>query len=107
MKTEGKQRGMQSAVAIAYQSGDAAPKIVAKGSGLIAEQIIERAIEHGVFVHESKELLSLLMEIDLDRQVPPALYRAIAELLAWLYHVELAQKTGGAAPDSLPLPIDL
>jgi flagellar biosynthesis protein len=69
----------------------AAPKVVAKGKGLVAEQIIERARDAGVFVHESKELVALLMDVDLDRQIPPALYRAIAELLAWLYHIESAQ----------------
>jgi flagellar biosynthesis protein len=76
----------------------AAPKVVAKGQGLVAEQIIERAREAGVFVHESKELVSLLMEVDLDRQIPPALYRAIAELLAWLYYIESAQTTDQAYP---------
>ncbi len=78
----------QHAVALAYQTGDLAPKVVAKGSGLIAEQIIERAKEHGVFVHESKELVALLMQVDLDDRIPPALYRAVAELLAWLYRLE-------------------
>jgi flagellar biosynthesis protein len=86
----------QNAVALAYGAGDGAPKVVAKGQGLVAEQIIERAREAGVFVHESKELVSLLMEVDLDRQIPPALYRAIAELLAWLYYIESAQTTDGA-----------
>jgi flagellar biosynthesis protein len=38
------------------------------------------------------------MGVDLDREIPPALYRAIAELLAWLYHIESAQKHGGPAP---------
>lgn len=88
----------QSAVALAYRDGDPAPKVVAKGKGLVAGQIIDRAREAGVFVHESKELVALLMEIDLDRQIPPALYRAIAELLAWLYHIESAQKNGEALP---------
>jgi flagellar biosynthesis protein len=72
--------------------------VVAKGSGLIADQIIARAQEHGVFVHESKELVALLMNVDLDRQIPPALYRAIAELLAWLYHIESRQN------NSVPMP---
>ena len=90
--------GQQNAVALAYREGEAAPKVVAKGKGLIAEQIMARAQEAGVFVHESKELVSLLMEVDLDRQIPPALYRAIAELLAWLYHVETAQGARGSAP---------
>lgn len=84
-----------SAVALAYQSGDSAPRIVAKGRGLIAEQIIERAKEHGVAIHESKELVALLLQVELDDNIPPALYRAVAELLAWLYRVEAAQQRGG------------
>lgn len=81
-------KSVQNAVALAYQTGDAAPKVVAKGKGLIAEEIIARAKEHGVHVHQSKELVSLLMKVDLDRDIPPALYRAVAELLAWLYHID-------------------
>ncbi|MFC0253115.1 EscU/YscU/HrcU family type III secretion system export apparatus switch protein [Massilia consociata] len=91
-------KGRPSAVALAYGSGDPAPKVVAKGQGLVAEQIMQRAREAGVFVHESKELVGLLMRVDLDREIPPALYRAIAELLAWLYHIESAQKHGGPIP---------
>lgn len=90
----------QNAVALAYQEGDGAPKVVAKGKGVVAQQIISRAQEAGVFVHESKELVALLMDVDLDRQIPPALYRAIAELLAWLYYVDSAKGRG----DPLPMP---
>jgi flagellar biosynthesis protein len=82
---------LQNAVALAYLTGDSAPKVVAKGRGLIAEEIIARAKEHGVFVHESKELVALLMQVELDKHIPPALYRAVAELLAWLYHIEHGQ----------------
>jgi len=88
----------QNAVALAYGAGQSAPRVVAKGQGLVAEQIIGRARDAGVFVHESKELVALLMEVDLDRQIPPTLYRAIAELLAWLYYIESAQASGGEAP---------
>jgi flagellar biosynthesis protein len=88
MNEQDQARRQQSAVALAYQAGDSAPRVVAKGSGLVAEQIIERAREAGVFVHQSRELVGLLMKVDLDGQIPPALYRAIAELLAWLYHIE-------------------
>jgi flagellar biosynthesis protein len=88
----------QSAVALAYGAGDGAPKVVARGQGLVAGQIIERARAAGVFVHESKELVALLMEVDLDREIPPALYRAIAELLAWLYHIESTQEKFPAPP---------
>ncbi|MFI4941031.1 MAG: EscU/YscU/HrcU family type III secretion system export apparatus switch protein, partial [Burkholderiales bacterium] len=54
----------QSAVALAYRTGELAPKIVAKGRGPIAEEIISRAKEHGVSVHESKELVALLMQVE-------------------------------------------
>jgi flagellar biosynthesis protein len=94
----GAQARRQSAVALAYSGGDKAPKVVAKGAGLVADQIITRARDAGVFVHESKELVALLMEVDLDRQIPPGLYRAIAELLAWLYYIETAQATGQKPP---------
>lgn len=94
----------QRAVALAYAAGSSAPTVVAKGRGLVAEQIIERAKDAGVFVHESKELVGLLMDVDLDGQIPPALYRAIAELLAWLYHIESAQQLGHphAVPTTAP-----
>ena len=85
---------MQNAVAIADQTGDLAPKVVAKGRGLIAEQIIARTREHGVHVHESRELVALLMQVDLDKHIPPALYRAVAELLAWLYRIEATRQPG-------------
>jgi len=61
---------------------------VAKGRGLIAQAIIDRAHQHGVYVHESKELVALLMQVDLDQRIPPALYLAVAELLAWVYRLE-------------------
>jgi flagellar biosynthesis protein len=78
----------QQAIALAYAAGAYAPKVVAKGRGAIAEQIIAKAKEHNVFVHESKDLVALLMQVDLDDHIPPALYQAIAEILAWLYKLE-------------------
>ena len=89
---------MQSAVALAYQSGSAAPSVVAKGKGLIAQAIIERAREHGIYVHQSRELVALLMQVELDKDIPPELYRAVADLLAWLYHVEQQKNSGTATP---------
>lgn len=88
----------RSAVALAYRETDAAPRVIAKGRGLIAEEIIARAKEHGVYVHESAELVSLLMQVDLDERIPPLLYRAVAELLAWLYQMEKTGSTGTHNP---------
>jgi flagellar biosynthesis protein len=86
------------AVALAYAPGSAAPKVVAKGRGLIAETIIERARQHGIFVHESPELVSLLLQVDLDSHIPPQLYIAVAELLAWLYQLENESDGKGLLP---------
>lgn len=86
MSKESEQRAL--AVALKYAPGSSAPTVVAKGRGLIAEEIIARAREHGVFVHESPELVALLSQVDLDGQIPPELYIAVAELLAWIYQVE-------------------
>jgi flagellar biosynthesis protein len=83
------------AVALTYDAADGAPRVVAKGRGYLAEEIIERARQAGVYVHESPELLSLLMQVDMDDRIPPQLYIAVAELLAWLYRIE-----NGEAPEA-------
>jgi flagellar biosynthesis protein len=89
----------QEAVALHYAGESGAPRVVAKGRGLVAEEIIERARAAGVFVHESPELVSLLMQVDLDERIPPELYVAVAELLAWLYRLE---QEAGEPPVNLP-----
>lgn len=80
--------GRPVAVAITYDANDSSPRVVAKGYGTLAETIIRTARENGLYVHESPELVGLLMQIDLDAHIPPQLYVAIAELLAWLYALE-------------------
>jgi flagellar biosynthesis protein len=80
------------AAALAYGAADQqrgrAPRVSAKGGGLVAEEIIARARAAGVPIHESRELVSLLMQVDLDQHIPPALYVAVAEVLAWVYRLE-------------------
>ncbi|QLI83128.1 EscU/YscU/HrcU family type III secretion system export apparatus switch protein [Chitinibacter fontanus] len=85
------------AIALAYREGSAAPRVVAKGKGMLAEKIIEKAREAGIFVHDSPEMVALLMQVDLDSQIPPQLYRAVAELLAFIYMLERGEDI--AAPD--------
>ena len=90
------------AVALAYSASDEAPRVVAKGRGATAESIIKRAHESGVFVHESPELVSLLMHLDLDVRIPQSLYRAVAELLAWIYRLEQRAAAEAACPAEPP-----
>ena len=61
---------------------------MATGRGLIADAIIARARESGIYVHESPDLVNLLIRLDLDQRIPPQLYLAVAQLLAWLYRIE-------------------
>lgn len=78
-----------NAVALRYDpTNDQAPRIVAKGYGHVADAIIATAQEHGLYVHESRELVGLLMQLDLDQHIPADLYLVIAELLAWLYALD-------------------
>ena len=62
--------------------------MVAKGYGNLADRIIELADQEGVFVHESPELVALLMQVDLDARIPESLYQVIAELLVWIGQVD-------------------
>ncbi len=88
--------GRASAVALSYADKNKAPVLVAKGYGVAAESIMRHARESGVYVHESPELVALLMHVDLDRQIPAPLYVAVAEVMAWVAGVE----AGVVDPDS-------
>ncbi|MBX9298463.1 EscU/YscU/HrcU family type III secretion system export apparatus switch protein [Chromobacterium piscinae] len=83
----------RSAVALSYREGQHSPRVVAKGYGQMAQRIIDCAQDAGVFVHDSPELVSLLMQVDLDKHIPPELYRAVAEILAFIYYLE--RQAGG------------
>jgi flagellar biosynthesis protein len=89
----------REAIALAYSQTDAAPRVVAKGKGLIAEQIIARAKEHGIYVHESPDLVALLTQVNIDEHIPAELYMAVAELLAWLYRIEHGENGLNAPPN--------
>ena len=77
-----------SAVALSYRPGQHAPRVVAKGYGSVADRIVEQARSAGVFVHDSPELVNLLMQLNLDEQIPEPLYRAVAEVLAFVHFLE-------------------
>jgi flagellar biosynthesis protein len=66
---------------------DSAPRVTARGRGVIAEKIIELAKKHKVPVKEDPALAQILSRLDIDEQIPPELYKAIAEILAFVYSV--------------------
>jgi flagellar biosynthesis protein len=76
------------AVALKYEKEkDAAPRIVAKGRGFVAQKIIETARAHGVPLYEDKNLVQVLEALDLETEIPTELYRAVAEVLAFIYRL--------------------
>lgn len=86
-----------SAVALSYRDDGRAPVVVAKGYGVTAESIMRAAREHGLYVHASPQLIRLLMQVQLDRQIPPPLYAAVAEVLAWLWEIDRGNSSDVAA----------
>ena len=81
------------AVALRYDAQrDQAPRVVAKGERLVAQQIIALAQEHGIHIHEDPDLIALLSRIDVDTAIPENLYKAVAEVLAFVYRINNGYK---------------
>ena len=100
------------AVALAYQEGSmGAPRVVAKGTELVAARIRELGAEHGVPLLEAPPLArALYRHVDLDKEIPAELYTAVAEVLAWAYRLKRVREEGGEppkAPHDLPVPAEL
>lgn len=79
---------MRKAVALRYQRGkDAAPRVTASGKGRIAELILEKAREAGIPLVEDPDLVNLLGKVPMGDTVPTDLYKAVAEVLAFVYRI--------------------
>lgn len=78
----------KKAAALKYSQGEeGAPKVVAKGSGALAAKIIETAKQHNIPIREDKTLIDILSSLDLYKEIPPELYKAVAEILAFIYRL--------------------
>lgn len=83
-----KRTSRRQAVALRYQpQEDPAPKVAAKGDGYVADRIIEIAREQGIPIREDRNLVQVLSLLDLNQEVPQSVYKAVAEILAWVYHL--------------------
>ena len=81
-----KKRQPKKAISLQYKAGkDPAPKITAKGQGLVAEKIIALAKEHQIPIKEDPDLVQVLSQVNVNQEVPPAIYQLVAELLAFVY----------------------
>lgn len=99
---EKKTGGRETAVALKYD-GKQAPTVAASGLDEVAEEIIRIAREHEVPLYENAELAGILARLDLDEEIPETLYRVIAEILAFAFHLQgrTPQDAGrGETPDT-------
>lgn len=77
------------AVALKYEkSVDAAPTVIAKGRGLVAERIVEMAREHGIVIDSNAELAEALSSVELDETIPIELYKAVAEIIGFVLRTQ-------------------
>ena len=78
----------RKAVALAYEINSAAPRITGQGEGFVADAILAKAKEMGIPTRSEPELVEFLMQLKLNDVVPPDLYAAVAEVLAWAYEID-------------------
>lgn len=86
MKKRNRSKPPKTAIALHYD-GKRAPRISAKGRGVIAEQIVELARAHGIPLQEDEQLTNLLSHLELGQEIPQQLYVAVAEVIAFAYIV--------------------
>ena len=89
-----KKQDKKKAVALRYdEARDSAPKVIAKGAGLLADRIIELAKKHGIYTYTDPDLVEVLSAVEIDNEIPRELYRAVAEVLAFVYRLNSSYKT--------------
>jgi flagellar biosynthesis protein len=89
MTKDGMGEERKKAVALRYVADkDSAPRVLARGSGLVADRIMELAKERGVTLYEDAALVEALSAVDIGREIPEELYKVVAEVLAFIYALD-------------------
>lgn len=94
MEEENRNSSNKTAVALSYEEGDKAPKILATGKGYVAEKIIEAAKEENVPIHKDEKLAGTLSKLEIGDYIPKELYGVVAEILVFVDRVEGVKKRG-------------
>ena len=92
MMEEKKNIPNKTAVALSYEAGDQAPKILAAGKGYVAEKIIETANKENVPIHKDEKLATTLSKLEIGDYIPKELYGVVAEILVFVDRVEGIKK---------------
>lgn len=82
----------KTAVALQYNVGEEAPKIIASGKGILAEKILDKAKESDVPVYEDEKLANTLSKLDIGDMIPPELYGVVAEILVFVDKMDKIKK---------------
>ena len=89
------QKKRKKAVAIKYDIAEVAPKVLAKGAGIVAEKIVEKGKTNDIAVHEDAFLVEDLTRLDIGEHIPPELYLAVAQVLVFINELERKRGFGG------------
>ena len=88
MDDNDKKPKVKQAIALEYDPGDVAPKVIASGKGALAEKIIEKAQEANVPLHQDSKLAGTLSKLEIGDFIPPELYEVVAEILVFVDEME-------------------
>lgn len=80
------------AVALKYSKEDTAPKVIAKGQGIVAKNILDKAINEDITIYEDKDLVDKLIQLDIDEEIPEELYEAVSEIIFYIYSLDLKKE---------------
>lgn len=84
-----KKKEVKKAVALKYDMDvDNAPRVIASGEGKIAEKILQKAKEENIPVKKDQDLVEILAHLNIGDEIPPELYKVIAEILSFIYQLE-------------------
>lgn len=88
MTNNEKNKKRKTAIALKYDKSDIAPRVIAKGRGIVAENILEKAKEENVQIYEDEKLAHNLLGLEIGQEIPEKLYTVVAEVLAFVYNVD-------------------
>ncbi len=77
------------AVALSYEPSESVPKVVAKGEGIVARNIIEKGKEEDIVIYEDKNLVDSLIGLDINDKIPEELYEVVAEIIFYVYNLNI------------------
>lgn len=79
---------IKKAAAVKYDQSDVAPTIIAKGKGIVAQNLLDKAEEYNVPVYKNEELVDTLTKLDIGDYIPPELYKVVAEIMVFVSDID-------------------